>query len=195
MPSMSRSARGIESLVTATRRVEQLEEELERARAEVRRLEEVELPQAFTEDGVSALTSIDGQRAERHLSVQGSFPSPTAERPDAVARFTRARDWMIENGYEDNIRAVVTANYGTGDRARALAEYERLRGDNRAAVAITETVHHSTLRGLVRQRVENGLPTPVEDLGCTIIRRVRLANRRSASAPARTQMGIEPEDL
>lgn len=177
MPVMSRSARGVIALNSAMLRVDELEVQLAAAQAEVRRLEEVELPAAFSEDGISDLGVPGCPRAKKDVSVKGSFPSPFAERPDALQRYETAKQWMIDNDHEDSLRAIVEANYGAGEREAALEAYQRMRGDNRASVSITETVHHSTLQAIVRDRIKRMLPTPAEDLGCTVVRRVKFATK------------------
>lgn len=190
MPTTSRSARGVVALQTAKLREAQLEDELEHARAEIRRLEVVELPSAFTEDGISELRLPDGQRAVRNVSVQGSFPNQETE-PEAHRR--AVTEWA-RLGYADTLRCAVTSSYGAGDREAALAAYEALRGDNRAFVTLRETVHHSTLRAAVLARIRAGEPTSVEDLGCAVIRRVRLTTppRRRAVESNQDQVASQP---
>lgn len=183
MPVMSRSARGVAALTAAVLRVEELEAQLEAAKAEVKRLEEVELPAAFTEDGVSEIAIPGCPKAKRDVSVRGSFPSPFADTPNAFAKYEAARDWVIANQHEDSLKAVVTAEYDAGDRAAALASYERLRGDNRAHIKMVETVHSSTLRAIVRDRVNRALPVDPEALGCTVIRKVKLATKPRGPVP------------
>lgn len=177
----SRSARGVLALQQAKLRQAQLEEELDNAKREVRRLEEVELPTAFTEDGISELSLPDGQRARRQVSVQGSFPDPETN-PE---RHRHAVDEWTRMGNADTIRSAVVASYNTEHRDAALEAYNVLRGDNRAFVTIKETVHPSTLRAAILARITAGEPTPVEELGCTILRRVRLTTppRRQAARP------------
>ena len=193
MPTMSRSARGVIALTNAMLRVEELEGQLKAAQVEVRRLEEVELPAAFTEDGVSEIGIPGCPKAAKDVTVQGSFPSPYADRPDALERYETAKAWMVANGHEDSLRAVVAANYGAGEREAALEAYGRLRGDNRASVSITETVHHSTLRAIVRQRVAKAQPTPVEDLGCVVIRKVKLASKPVRRVQIETESSIQEQ--
>ena len=177
MPIMSRSARGVIALTEAMLRVEELELQLKAATDEVNRLEQVELPAAFTEDGVSELGVPGCPKAKRDVSIKGSFPSPYSEVPNALERYEAAKAWMIANDHEDSLRAIVEANYGSGERDAALETFQRLRGDNRASVSIVETVHHSTLQAIVRDRIKKALPTPAEQLGCTVIRRVKLASK------------------
>lgn len=178
-PTTSRSARGVVALQAAVARVKELEDALDTAKAEVKRLEEQELPAAFTEDGIAELSLPSGQKAGRQLTVVGTFPSADKD-PE---KFARAMEWWCANGYADTVKVEVSAAYGTGDRDAALGIYEQLRRDNRAYVSKSESVHAMTLRAAIKQRLEQGLPTPVEDLGCNVIRRVRLASasRRSRS--------------
>jgi hypothetical protein len=151
-------------------RVQTLEEELGYAKAEVRRLEQVELPAAFTEAGVEELRIPEGAKAARNLTVQGSLPDPD-EHPE---EHRRALEWWAANGYGDTIRCVVASSFTVGDRDAALAVYELLRQDNRAVTSKSETVHPMTLKAIVRNRIGRGEPTPLELLGCTVIRRVKL---------------------
>lgn len=197
-PTTSRSARGVVALGVAAQRVAELEQQLEIALAEVKRLEEVELPAAFTEDGISELQLPDGQRAKREVSIQGGLPSEDlrpVERENALT-------WLAENGYPDVIRCVVAADFGQDNREEALALYERMRTSNLAHVTKKETVHPSTLKALIRQRINAEPPqqTPIEELGCHIIRRIRLTTppraRAGAASPQRQTPSapIEPED-
>lgn len=193
MPSASRSARGVEALRVAKLRVQQVEEELENAKREVRRLEEVELPAAFTEDGISELSLPGGQRAARQVSVQGSFPDQETD-PE---RHRRAVQLWTELGYQDTLRCAVVASYSTEAREAAQAAYNALRGDNRAFVTMRETVHPSTLRAAILARIREGQPTPLEELGCVVIRRVRLTTpprRRPSISTIQTAANIEEED-
>lgn len=193
MPSVSRSARGVEALRVAKLRVQQVEEELENAKREVRRLEEVELPAAFTEDGISELQLPGGQRARRQISVQGSFPDQETD-PE---RHRRAVQLWAELGYQDTLRCAVVASYSTEEREAAQAAYNALRGDNRAFVTMRETVHPSTLRAAILARIREGQPTPLEELGCVVIRRVRLTTpprRQSSTRTLQTAADIEEED-
>ncbi len=200
-PTLSRSARGVEALRIASLRVADLEAQLELANREVKRLEEVELPAAFTEDGISELQLPDGQRAKREVMIQGSLPS---EDEHPVER-ENALTWLAENGYPDVIRCVVAADFGQDNRQAALELYERMRSSNIAHITKKESVHASTLKALIRQRLIHAnppLPTPIEELGCTIIRRIRLTTppRARAADTAQAQRPtpsapIEPEDI
>ena len=165
--SATRATRGVAALVAATLRVRDLERELEVAKAEVTRLEQMELPQAFTEASISELQIERGIGARRDLSVVGSLPS---EEPRHTAGLNR----LVEYGHQDNIRSMVTLNFGREHRDAALEYFNTVRTDNRAFVTINETIHHSTLRALALERVRNGQPVDFENLGLTVIRRVRL---------------------
>ncbi len=184
MPQVSRSVRGMVALRTAVLHVMDLEARLERANAEVKRLQEVELPTAFTEDGVSELRLPDGLKAKRVTDIQGSLPSAAlhpVERENAIL-------WLAENGYVDLIRTTVAADFDRGNNPAAVELFNQLRQLNNAHVTKKEDVHHSTLRAMIRQRIEANQETPIEELGCTIIRRVKLTTPpRVSAATERTE--------
>lgn len=168
MPTISRSARGVAALVAATLRLKELEAAVADAKAEISTLENIELPAAFTEDGISELRLPDGgPAAKRDMSVQGSLPS---DEP----RHAAGLEWAVANGYEGVIRSVVQANFGMEHRQAALDYYNAMRLDNRASTTLNETIHHSTLKALALERARTGLPVDWDNLGLVLIRRVKL---------------------
>ena len=154
--------------MAATLRVQELEAELDAAKAEVNRLELQELPQAFTEDGISELRLPDrGIGAKRDIAVRGSLPVEEPRHGLGLAR-------LDEYGHGDNIRSIVTANFGRMHREAARDYYEAIRTDNRAAASLTETIHHSTLRAIGLERAKAGMDTDWDNLGLIVQRRVTL---------------------
>ncbi len=116
-------------------------------------------------------------RALKEVSVKGSFPSPDAEREDAIPFYEAAKAWIIANGHKDSLRSVVSANYGAGEHDAAVAAYEELRGDNRAAVAITGDGASPRAASHRARPYQTGIASPAEELGCVVIRRVKLATK------------------
>ncbi len=111
MPIMSRSARDVAALVAATLRVDEPSGQLASAQAEVRRLEEVELPAAFTEDGVSEIGVPGCPRALKEVSVKGLLSvAGRRARGDAIPFYEAAKAWIIANGHKDSLRSVVRAS-------------------------------------------------------------------------------------
>jgi len=150
-----------------------LKEGLKLVEAQIADLEQRELPAAFTEFGVGASLALeDGAVLSRKLEVTGSLPKEDAERR------ARGLQWARENDFSNTIRCVVAASFAAGDEDKARALYERLRGDNAATVIMTENIHHSTLQAIGRDRAQRGLPTPFEDLGLNIVRKVTVSEPR-----------------
>jgi hypothetical protein len=163
-------AKGVAALVAADADVVAAEEALSSAKAARRELQEQVLPALFAAEGVSAVDVANGARAMLSTVATGSMPKDPAVREAAMT-------WLIEEGYADLVKTEVVAAWGKGHRDDAVAVYQRLRGDNTASVSMDESVHSGTLGKLVKDRLADGLPTPTELLGITVMPVVKLTKK------------------
>ena len=163
-------AKGVAALVAADADVVAAEEALSSAKAARRELQEQVLPALFAAEGVSAVDITGGARALLSTVAQGSLPKDPAIR-------TQAMTWLIEEGYADLVKTEVSASWGNGHRDEAVNLYNRIRGDNTASVLMDESVHSATLGKLVKDRLADGLSTPIELLGITVMPVVKLTKR------------------
>ena len=163
-------AKGVAALVAADADVVAAEEALSSAKATRRELQEQVLPALFAAEGVSAVDITGGARALLSTVAQGSLPKDPAIRVQAMT-------WLIEEGYADLVKTEVVAAWGKGHRDEAVNLYNRIRGDNMASVSMDESVHSGMLGKLVKDRLADGLPTPTELLGITVMPVVKLTKR------------------
>lgn len=163
-------AKGVAALVVADAAVTEAEEVLSAAKVTRRELQEQVLPALFAAEGVSAVDITGGARALLSTVATGSLPK------DPVIR-GQAMTWLIEEGYADLVKTEVVAAWGRGHHDEAVSLYQRLRGDNTASVSMDETVAHNTLGALVKGRLADGLPTPTELLGITVMPVVKLTKK------------------
>lgn len=173
---MTHSARlksGVAALVAATQRVLDLQRVLAEAKEERRKLAEVILPDLFAEEGVTKLDFEGGVKASLVTVAVGSLPKEPSARAAAI-------EWFAANGYEDLVKTTVSAAYGRGERHEAQQLAERLAATH-AAVKVDEGVHAQTLGKICRERVAQGLPTPLEMLGVTVLSQVKLRGMPDAN--------------
>ena len=135
--------------------VEAAEAALKDAKAALARTERETLPDIMAEVGVSALELEDGTRVEVVADCTAKIPHK---------HLGEAHAWLAENGFGGLIKTSVVVGFGRGERDRAAETAERLRAEH-DDVAATESVHHSTLRAFVRERIEAGEPVPADLFG------------------------------
>lgn len=125
----------------------------------LRRIREVELPEAMDEVGVAKFTLADGSS----VSVNPYYSATiTAEKKSA------AHQWLDSHGFGDLIKTEVITKFGRGevDAARELVENLR---QQEYEVEGKESVHPQTLKAFIREQVESGaVAVPLDLFGAYV---------------------------
>lgn len=133
-------------------RVQKLEEEVDRVKAEVRELRETVLPALMQEAQVTSIGLEDGEGTwiERSDAVFASISKANA---------AAACAWLDEHGYGAIVKSGITIPIARGDRKMRERIVRSLR---KAGVEFEETsgVHPQTLLAFVRESVEAGRELP-----------------------------------
>lgn len=138
--------------------VNDLETQLKQAKKDLLRLTDEELPATMAEMGLSSFTLDDGSTIK---------VTPTYGASILVANREKAYEWLRDNGYDDIIKNTVSCSFGRGEDEvagafKALAEKE-------GYIAQQDTsIHSSTLRAFVRERVEAGDEFPMDLFGAYV---------------------------
>jgi hypothetical protein len=138
------------------RRVEELAQSLDDAKRLLRRISEVDLPEAMRDAG--GITRVD---LEGGLRVE---VKPYYEASISQAHAAEAFAWLRNNGHADLIKREVRVLFGRGEDEAAAATIDSLRAtglepDEKIAV------HPQTLRAFVREQLEAGQNLPHDLLG------------------------------
>ena len=173
MPDPTTINEGMAALWAASQAVVRAEAALALARAEKERLETSVLPEIFRRERVKEATHENGAKAKIATKMVGSLPK-AEEFPEARADCI---GWFVTNGYQDAVKAVVTAKWGKGEYEAAHREYERLRGDNSAVVSIKEDIHHQTYAKMIHEHVKGGGEADLTMLGVELIQRVSFSSK------------------
>lgn len=139
-------------------RIAQIEEDLARAKEEYRRLMESDLPQAMTEIHATRITTSDGSEVEVATDVHASIPK---------AFIAEAYKWLRRNNAGDIIKNEVTARFGRGEEAEAEAAFIWMENHGMAPFR-KESIHPSTLKAFVREKIEAQQEIPMELFGVHI---------------------------
>ena len=122
------------------------EERLRKLKEQYRQLSEEDLPQKMTELGMQDLRLEDGSRITIDM-----FYATRINKNNRDA----AHEWLREQGHGDIIKNQVSVSFGKGEDDTALEtmtllEKEGLFPDQK------ESVHPSTLKAFVKERIESG---------------------------------------
>jgi 16S rRNA C1402 N4-methylase RsmH len=135
-----------------------LEANLKKAKKELYRLSDEELPSLLAEMGVSSFKLADGSSVNIKKTYGASIPVENRE---------EAYKWLRDHGYGDMVKNIVSVNFGMGedDKAREIKEQLEQSG---LSPDQAESVHPSTLRAWVKEQTEDGNAFPMELFGAYI---------------------------
>ena len=159
MSDLQRAVQLAELLLKLRQNVERLENELETAKKDMRRVEQEDLPDLMQELGLETFKLKSGETIEVKPEVDCSI---TEERR------SKAHDWLTTNGFGGLIKTEVVAKFGRDERDAAVACAEQIGGE------MIERVHPSTLKSFVKEQMAAGKPVPFDLFGVHPYNKVKI---------------------
>lgn len=141
------------------RRIVLHETALKKMNEDLRVLSTETLPNMMAEVGLESFTLLDGSKIEIANKVYAKLPE------DNYAAFT----WLREQGMDGVIKTQVVLDFGKGDDSEVEKVREVLQ-EMGLIPMVKSTVHHMTLKALVREQIEKGNPIPLDAFGAGSIR-------------------------
>lgn len=134
-----------------------MEAEVKLKQEELRILSENDLPEAMEEEGVVEFTLEDG----RKVMIATAYHASITE-ANEIAAFR----WLRDNGFDSIIKRNIITEFGRGEDELA-AKYVKWVAEHFPERSLKDksTVHHSTLRAFVKERIEEGDEIPLEVFG------------------------------
>lgn len=123
---------------------------LDRLSAQLKQVEENELPEAMDMLGFQEFRMTDGRRIKVAESVHASIPK--AGNADAM-------QWLRDHDHGSLIKNEVSASFGKGEEESARQAVALLREQGWSATA-AESVHNATLKSFVKEMLANGETLP-----------------------------------
>lgn len=145
--------------------VEKLEQQLKDKQEQLRTLSQVTLPNMMAEVGLVSFTLPNGRTIEIKDVVYAKLPK------DPYNAFT----WLRTKGMDGVIKTQLVLNYGKGDDQKLQAIQEALAQMGEVPV-VTSTIHHMTLKALVKEQIEKGADIPLEDFGAGTLKTAVIKN-------------------
>jgi len=167
---------GLKSAAKIATAIRETEDEIARTEAYLKekkkdllKLTDEDLPSVLQELGVSSFKLEDGSQVDIKPLYGAAIPKP---------RIDEAHEWLRDNGHDDIIKNVVACSFGRGEDQNA-ANFK----DTAIKLGLhpeqSESVHSSTLRAWVRERVENGDEFPMELFGAYVGQRAVIKKGKS----------------
>ena len=131
-----------------------------------RRLNEFDLPELMESLGLQDFTTSNGVK----LSINKFYSAkiPEAKEQEAFA-------WLKETGNDAMIKSKVDCTFGRGEEERvqesALIDWME---NNGVPFKQKRSIHHTTLRAFVKNRIESGEPLDLEMFGVYVGNRVKI---------------------
>lgn len=177
-------AKGVDFLAALDAQESELEAQLKATKALRHTLETETLVELFDRFEQPEATSNSGAKAARALLVKGSLPKvgekDTPAEAAANAELRRAAIAKAEEyGWQPFIKTEVTGSWDKGDREKAIAFYNHLRGDNSVEATIDEGIHPMTLQSQVRKRIREGKEVALDVLGIVAMSGVFLKKQKT----------------
>jgi hypothetical protein len=144
--------------------VANLENLLKDKKAELRRVQENELPEAMDSVGQQSFKLLDGTKVDVKPYYSASIPSDRKE---------EAMEWLVENEHDGIIKTTVSVSFGKGQYEHVQDFMTFVRGYNVVSVdpEMSRGVHAQTLKAFVRESVEAGTPPPFDMFGVFVGRK------------------------
>jgi len=161
-------AESCNKLLETQKKISTVEEELKKLKEVETTLSEQTIPNLMQQAGISMLKLADGSSVEVKPFYSARIPASKSE---------EAFTWLRENGHGDMIKNQVSLEFGMrqDNEAKALVEELKQKG---LAVQQKTSVHPSTLRGFVREQIQDlGRDVPAELFGTYVANKTKITTK------------------
>ena len=155
-------------LLETQKKIEATEEELKKLKDVETTLSEQTIPNLMQQAGISMLKLADGSSVEIKPFYSARIPASKSE---------EAFDWLRENGHGDLIKNQVSLEFGMKQDNEAKSIVEELKSKG-LPVKQKTTVHPSSLRGFVREQIQDlGKDVPAELFGTYVANKTKITTK------------------
>ena len=153
-----------EAIIKQDAFVKELEEKLKEEKKKLLKMTDEDLPALMTEANSMEFTLLDGSKVT--IKPQYGASIKVDNRPAAY-------EWLREHGHDDIIKNTISCQFGRGedDLASSFKAFAEKEG---YVPTQTEKIEPMSLRGFVKERVENGDDFPMELFGAYIGQRATI---------------------
>tara|TARA_R100000734_G_scaffold19120_2_gene18264 strand:+ start:4991 stop:5533 length:543 start_codon:yes stop_codon:yes gene_type:complete len=135
-----------------------------KAKKEGLRQQNEHIVQLMEERGVRSIRMTDGQSVDIKPFYTGSITKEKQE---------EAFQWLRDNGYDDIIKTQVVVKFGRAEDEQALKVWNSLMNQGLDTERNTK-VEPMTLKGFIREMIENGKELPMETFGVFVGHKINI---------------------
>ena len=135
-----------------------------KAKKESLRQQNEHIVQLMEERGVKSIRMTDGQSVDIKPFYTGSITKEKQE---------EAFQWLRDNGYDDIIKNQVVVKFGRAEDEQALKVWNSLMNEGFDTERNTK-VEPMTLKGFIREMIENGKELPMETFGVFVGHKINI---------------------
>ena len=159
-----------EAIIKQDAFVKELEEKLKEEKKKLLKMTDEDLPALMTEANSMEFTLLDGSKVT--IKPQYGASIKVDNRPAAY-------EWLREHGPDDIIKNTISCQFGRGedDLASSFKAFAEKEG---YVPTQTEKIEPMSLRGFVKERVENGDEFPMELFGAYVGQRAVITKAKGA---------------
>ena len=164
-------AESCNKLLDIQKKISTAEEEMKKLKEVETTLSEQTIPNLMQQAGISMLKLADGSSVEVKPFYSARIPASKSE---------QAFNWLRENGHGDMIKNQVSLEFGMrqDNEAKALVEELKAKG---LPVKQKTTVHPSSLRGFVREQIQDlGKDVPAELFGTYVANKTKITTKEQS---------------
>ena len=155
-------------LLETQKKISTVEEELKKLKEVETTLSEQTIPNLMQQAGLSLLKLADGSSVEVKPFYSARIPA---------SRSDEAFNWLRENGHGDLIKNQVSLEFGMKQDNEAKSIVEELKAKG-LPVKQKTTVHPSSLRGFVREQIQDlGKDVPAELFGTYVANKTKITTK------------------
>jgi|TARA_S200002703_G_scaffold116919_1_gene102463 hypothetical protein len=161
-------AESCNKLLETQKQISTAEEQLKKLKEVESTLSEQTIPNLMQQAGVSMIKLSDGSSVEVKPFYSARIPASKSE---------EAFNWLRENGHGDLIKNQVSLEFGMkqDNEAKSLVEELKQKG---LAVQQKTSVHPSSLRGFVREQIQDlGKDVPAELFGTYVANKTKITTK------------------
>lgn len=167
--SLERAVSMAETLVKLRDAVAYLEEQLALAKADLRQVEQEDLPDLMAELGLETFRLKSGELIEVKREVECSI---------SEERRAAAHQWLLSKGFGGLIKTEVVTTFGRGEIEEAQQLAAEIAENTGHAPQVVERVHPSTLKSFIKEQLEAGHAVPFDLFGVRPFNKVKITLKK-----------------
>lgn len=161
---LQRAVQLAELLLELRDNVARCEAQLETAKADLRRVEQEDLPDLMAELGLETFRLKTGEQIDVRQEIDCNI---------SADRRNMAHEWLVQRGFGGIIKTEVVVRFGRDEYAAAVACASNVGGE------IVEKVHPSTLKAFIKEQMAAGTQIPFDLFGVHPYSKVKITAAKS----------------